>query len=86
MRSMVRNTAFMDASRSGSFMATIIIQSFSRTILDPMEARLAKVASAMTNPEITVTDNSGLLNRSLNHSGMEKYAARRRQPKVTRVF
>ena len=50
-RSRVRNTAFMDASRSGSSMATKTIQSFSMTIVEPTLARLARVARVMTTPE-----------------------------------
>ena len=69
-RSRVRNTAFMDASRSGSSMATKTIQSFSMTIVEPTLARLARVARVMTTPETRLTDVFSLLNRSSNHSGM----------------
>ena len=66
VRSRVRNTAFMDASCSGSPMATTTVQSFSRTILDPTEARLARVARVMTTAEMMLTAVSGLPNRPLN--------------------
>ena len=69
-RSRVRNTAFMDASRSGSSMATKTIQSFSMTMVEPTLARLARVARVMTMPETRLTDVFWLLNRWSNHSGM----------------
>ena len=68
--SRVRNTAFIDASRSGSSMATNTIQSFSITIVDPTEARFARVARVMTTPETRLTDVLWLLSRLSNHSGM----------------
>ena len=70
VRSRVRNTAFIDASRSGSSMATKTIQSFSITMVEPTLARFARVASVMTTPEMRLTDVFGLLNRLSNHSGM----------------
>ena len=48
VRSIVRNTAFIEANLSSSFPATTTIQSFSTTIFCPTDARLPTFATSIT--------------------------------------
>ena len=58
VRSIVRNTAFIVANRFSSSPATTTIQSFSTTILDPIEAKFATLAINITIVGITQAGKS----------------------------